>query len=199
MGKSRNNSWESLHSSPHTDLYWQPEQRGPLMGQFKCITAPRNPSKGVPTSLVLTWPSQKILDNSQAFKAGKNLVLPVSGWALSSSAPQGVVGGVEGRTQTHLSFHGALFETNLKKPQNYFCDQQQPAVMGEMQSLGENLWEEKSWISFFGRKFLGSSSYLSDCLKATQNPEQFGCPGSPEHQEISISPDQIVQNQSSFS
>lgn len=77
VGNSRNNSWKSLHSSPEADLYWQPGEHSPVMGQFKCITAPINSLKGVPTFLMLT--PQKILDNSQAFKARENIVLAVSG------------------------------------------------------------------------------------------------------------------------
>lgn len=124
------------------------------MGQFKCITAPINSLKGVPTFLMLMWLSQKILGNSQ------EQILS----CLCEAGPfKDRLDCVESKTQIPLSLHRALLKTNLKKIPELFMGphqlpdikQPQPAVLGKNAKFGTapergkgldfKFWEKMPW------------------------------------------------------
>lgn len=168
------------------------------MGQFKCITAPINSLKGVPTFLMLMWLSQKILGNSQ------EEILS----CLCEAGPfKDRLDCVESKTQIPLSLHRALLKTNLKKnPRIIYGTTSAPRYKaattcsaGEKCKVWDSTWERKRpGFQILGENALGAVPAGLSVWRAPKI-EQLGCPGSPQHQEISIPPDQIVQNQFSFS
>lgn len=149
------------------------------MGQFKCITAPINSLKGVPTFLMLMWLSQKILDNTQ-----KEILS-----CLCEAGPfKDRLDCVESKTQIPLCFHRALLKTNLKNiPELFMGPHQLPRYKaattcsaGEKRKVWDNTWERKRpGFQILGENALGAAPAGLSVWRAPKI-EQLGCPDSPQ-------------------